>query len=258
MNKVDIFKKIPKFKFEEKAIKTNSTEFCKVAESRRSVRVYKEEQIPEDVMKKCLEIALLAPNSSNLQPWEFYWVKNKLKKEKLIEYCLSQPAAATASELIVCVSRPDNWKKNNSKMLALFDEAKKEKHKGAWQYYNKIAPLAYNQGPMGVFGLVKKIIIFLRGLSSPTPRGPASKKDMEIWAQKSTALACQNLMLAFRAFGYDSCPMEGMDSIRVKKLLQLPRKAKICMIISAGKRASNGVYGRRIRFNKKDFIKIIE
>ena len=152
MSKVDIFKKIPKFKFEEKAVKTNSAEFCKVAESRRSVRVYTEEKIPEDVMKKCLEIALLAPNSSNLQPWEFYWVKNKLKKAKLIKHCLSQPAAATAAELIVCVSRPDNWKKNNSKMLDLFDEAKKEKHKGAWQYYNKIAPLAYNQGPMGVFG----------------------------------------------------------------------------------------------------------
>ena len=54
MSKVDIFKKIPKFKFEEKAVKTNSAEFCKVAESRRSVRVYTEEKIPEDVMKKCL------------------------------------------------------------------------------------------------------------------------------------------------------------------------------------------------------------
>ena len=86
MSKVDIFKKIPKFKFEEKAVKTNSAEFCKVAESRRSVRVYTEEKIPEDVMKKCLEIALLAPNSSNLQPWEFYWVRSIIKCNNSILY----------------------------------------------------------------------------------------------------------------------------------------------------------------------------
>ena len=30
------------------------------------------------------------------------------------------------------------------------------------------------------------------------------------------ALACENLMLALRAYGYDSCPMEGMDSKRIK------------------------------------------
>jgi len=258
LNKVDIFKKVPEFKFEEKAIKTNPEEFCKVVESRRSVRVYTEGKIPEEIVKKCLDLTLLAPNSSNLQTWEFYWVRNKGKKEKLVEYCLSQPAAATAAELIVCVARPDHWKKNNSMMLQLFDQKKKEKHKGAWQYYNKIVPLAYNQGPFGLFGLIKKIAIFFRGLSKPTPRGPGSRKEMEVWAQKSTALACQNLMLSFRAFGYDSCPMEGMDSLRVKKLLNLPSQAKICMVISAGKRAPNGVYGKRIRFNKEEFIKIVK
>ena len=129
MNKVDIFKKVPEFKFEEKAIKTNPEEFCKVVESRRSVRVYTDEKIPEEIVKKCLDLTLLAPNSSNLQTWEFYWVRNKGKKEKLVEYCLSQPAAATAAELIVCVARPDHWKKNNSMMLQLFDQKKKEKHK---------------------------------------------------------------------------------------------------------------------------------
>jgi nitroreductase len=80
---------------------------------------------------------------------------------------------------------------------------------------------------------------------------------MKIWAHKSTALACQNLMLSLRAYGYDSCPMEGMDSKQIKKLLNLPRRAQITMVISAGKRAENGVYGKQIRFDSDDFIKII-
>ena len=37
--------------------------------------------------------------------------KVKRKKEKLVEYCLNQPAARTAQELIVCVAKPNAWKK---------------------------------------------------------------------------------------------------------------------------------------------------
>ena len=68
-------------------------------------------------MRECLELTLLAPNSSNLQPWQFYWVRTLSKKNKLIDYCLSQPAAATAQELVVAVARPDFWKINQKRML---------------------------------------------------------------------------------------------------------------------------------------------
>ena len=64
-------------------------------------------------------------------------------------------------------------------------------------------------------------------------------------------------MLAFRAHGFDSCPMEGFDSTRVKKLLDLPKEDVITMVISAGKRAPNGVYGPRIRFDRKLFVQKI-
>jgi nitroreductase len=80
---------------------------------------------------------------------------------------------------------------------------------------------------------------------------------MRVWAHKSTALACENIMLGFSAFGFDTCPMEGFDSARVKKVLNLGRESEICMVISAGKRAKNGVYGPRIRFGKEQFVKVI-
>ena len=54
---------------------------------------------------------------------------------------------------------------------------------------------------------------------------------MKIWAHKTTALACENFMLAMRAAGYDTCPMEGMDSKRVKKILGLKQKEYITMVI---------------------------
>jgi nitroreductase len=61
-------------------------------------------------------------------------------------------------------------------------------------------------------------------------------------------------MLSLRAYGYDSCPMEGIDSKRIKKLLNLKSPAEISMVISAGKRAKNGVYGKQVRFKSSYFI----
>ena len=241
----------------ESAPSIDKSEFIKTVKSRRSVRVYNDEPVKEKDMIECLELALLAPNSSNLQPWEFYWVRDASKKAKLAEYCLNQPAASTAQELVVCVARYDNWKINQERMLSLFNEKKDQVPKSAITYYKKIVPLAYNQGPLGLYGLIKKVVVFFRGLKHPTPREPGSYNDMKVWAHKSTALACENLMLSLRAYGYDSCPMEGMDSYKIKKLLELPRKAQITMVISAGKRADNGVYGSQVRFDSKHFIKVI-
>lgn len=250
----EIFEKVPRFTHIEEAIETDPDEFEKVVRSRRSTRVYTEEKVPEDVMRRCLELGLLAPNSSNLQPCEFYWVRDESKKKELARLCLGQPAATTAQELVVCVARLDTWKRNRKLMLDMMGKSERHVPESALMYYRRLVPLAYNQGPLNVFGPIKKVIFTLLALRKPMPRGPAGKSDMRVWAHKSTALACENLMLALRAFGFDSCPMEGMDGTRIRRLLKLPRAAEVCMVISAGKRAETGIYGPQIRFDKSLFL----
>ena len=71
-------------------------DFFDLIDKRRSVRKFSNESIPEEVITKALEAAVLAANSSNLQPWEFYWVKSRNKKDDLIKACFSQNAAKTA------------------------------------------------------------------------------------------------------------------------------------------------------------------
>ena len=56
-------------------------DFFETVNKRRSVRKFTNTEVPEYVMRKCLKASVLIPNSSNLQPWEFYWVRN-LKKTK--------------------------------------------------------------------------------------------------------------------------------------------------------------------------------
>jgi nitroreductase len=67
-------------------------DFFEAVDRRRSVRKFTNTEVPESVMKKCLKASLLAPNSSNLQPWEFYWVRSQKKKKQVVEACFSQNA----------------------------------------------------------------------------------------------------------------------------------------------------------------------
>ena len=55
--------------------------------------------------------------------------------------------------------------------------------------------------------------------------------DTRIIAHKSAALASQNFMISMAGFGYDTCPMEGFDSLKIKSLLNLKKKSEISLII---------------------------
>ena len=243
----------------KKVKKEKNLDFFDLVKQRRSIRKFSNESVPDEIIMKALNAALLAANSSNLQPWEFYWVKDKSKKKDLVKACFSQNAAETAQELIVAVSRIDTWKRNrdlilndlkkNNKMLPIIEK-----------YYNKVVPISYMHDSIGILGIVKKIIsIFMNiiGVFKPMPRGPIFRHDVFEIVTKSTALACQNFMMALVSQGYDSCPMEGFDDKRVKKLLKLNNKSHVVMVLGVGKADPKGIYGERFRINDDLVIKII-
>lgn len=227
-------------------------EFRKVITSRRSVRRFTDEAIPEEVVQDCLDMALLAPNSSNLQPWDFYRITSADKKQKMVKACLNQNAAKTAAEMIIVVARTTTWKKHCAEMLEHWPE--ESIPRVVESYYSKGAKAHYGRLPLDPMGKIKKLIRDVAGISQPVPRWPNSQSDMELWACKSTALASENLMLAFRAHGFDSCPMEGFDEKRVRQIVKLPKDGLIVMIVAAGRRADNGVYHEQIRFDRNRFI----
>ncbi|MEK9603069.1 MAG: nitroreductase family protein [Flavobacteriaceae bacterium] len=219
---------------------------------RRSVRVFdKEKEIDSATVKKCIQQATLAPNSSNLQLWEFYHITQKETIEELASACFGQPAARTAKQLVIPVVRKDLWKKRIASNVAFIyaeDEKSKNKDpkkiKGAISYYEKILPKIYGVGNLG--GWINHIFMQIQGLKKVVYR-QVKKSDMRVVAHKSTALASQNFLVSMAAEGYDTCTMEGFDSLRVKKILGLPKKAEISMIIGCGIRTPQGIYGPRFR-----------
>lgn len=231
------------------------SQFKKVVHSRRSVRQFTDETIPDDVVNDCLDMALVAPNSSNLQMWNFYRVTTPSKKAKLAEYCMGQQAAKTAAELIVCTGHTKNWRQHTSMMLDYWPQ--KNIPKVVKDYYTKLTYVSYITPPLdpfGVGGFIKKSVRDVVGLAQPMMRWPNTEDDMKAWASKSVALACENLMLAFRAYDYDTCPMEGFDEARVRKLCQLDDHEFVVMIVAAGRIADKGIYHEQFRFERERFI----
>jgi nitroreductase len=232
--------------------------FDRIVNERRSVRIY-DADAPFDkaAVKRCIERAVLAANSSNMQLWEFYWVRSEEKKKKLVEICLGQNAARTARELVVIVIRPDLYRErarfNYEMIKATQPERKSLNNLSTLDYYRKLMPMLYFNDPLGIWGSLKKIAMFFAGLSRPVVR-EVNGTDMRMVAHKSAALAAQTYMLGMKAEGYDTCPMEGFDSWRLKRLLDLPWRAEINMVISAGPRKEEGVYGPRIRVPNEEVI----
>lgn len=221
-------------------------DFFEAVEARRSCRRYTSEPVPAEVINKALDAALLAPNSSNMQLWEFYWVRTPEKKKKLAEYCFNQPAAATAAELVVCVGRRDLMSQNRKLII---DELKKNPKMPAraFDYYQKLMPLTYTYGFLNTWGYLKKILVLLVGFFTPVPRKPHTRSEIFEVISKSAALACENFMLAIAAQGFHSCPMEGFDESRVKRLLKLNRHCHVTMVIGVGRMDPAGIWGQRFR-----------
>ena len=84
-------------------------EFDKIIRTRRSVRKFKAIDIDDDLVKDSILHASLAPNSSNLQLWEFYHVTSKKLMKEISYACFNQPAARTANQFVVVVTRKDLW-----------------------------------------------------------------------------------------------------------------------------------------------------
>ena len=232
-------------------------------EYRRSVRKYLDTELDEEKVKNCIRNATLAPNSSNMQLWEFYHVTDNETLKKLSKACFDQNAAKTAVNMVVFVARRDKWReraKYNLDFLEdMFDKQEKEgmdvkrRRKVSRRYYKKLMPTIYTDF-LGIVGYYKKILSFFIGLFRPIYR-EVLFSDLRVVTHKSVALAAENFMLSMAEIGYDTCPMEGSDTTRVKKILKLPSKAEITMIIGCGVRAENGVYTERFRVPFDDVYK---
>lgn len=78
-------------------------------EQRRSIRKFKPDAVPDDILGKLLDAARLAPSGSNAQPWRFKIIKDRETRERLVKAAYDQSFIAEAPVVFVCCADIDGY-----------------------------------------------------------------------------------------------------------------------------------------------------
>ena len=151
-------------------------------------------------VRQLLETAMLAPTAFNVQHWRFVTVVDPEVRRQIRAVAWDQAQVTDASLLIIMCADQAAWKKDPGR-------------------YWKEAPQ-----PVQDF-LVPAIGSYYEG------REQVQRDE----CMRSCGLAGMTIMLAAKAMGYDSCPMDGFDFEAVGKIINLPEDHVISFMIAVGK-----------------------
>lgn len=169
--------------------------------ARRAVKHYDPTyEISEAETNTLIEHALLAPSAFNIQNTRLVLVRDRGLRQQIRAVAWDQAQVTDASLLFILCADLKSWDKNPAR------------------YWRNAA-----QGVRDF--LVPAIGQYYRG------REQVQRDE----AMRSCGLTAQTLMLAAKAMGYDSCPMDGFDFDAVGKLINLPADHVIAMFVAIGK-----------------------
>ena len=172
-----------------------------VIRSRRAVKHFDNNyELSVQEVDELLSLAVLSPTAYNIQNWRFVVVKDKALREKLRVAAWDQTMVTEASLLIVLCADLKSWEKQPDRYWA-----------------NSPAEVSDMLLPM--------IDGYYRGKDQV-------QRDE---AMRSCGIAAQTLMLAAKAMGYDSCPMDGFDFDAVAEHINLPDDHVVTMFVAIGK-----------------------
>jgi nitroreductase len=70
---------------------------------RRSIRAYKKQEIPKELIKQMIAAAFFSPSSKNRRPWHFVLVSDKEMTQRLSEVTHSSSRFASGAPLVIAV-----------------------------------------------------------------------------------------------------------------------------------------------------------
>jgi len=169
--------------------------------ARRSVKAFDpDHRFSPEEEATLFAAALQAPTAFNIQHWRFYVIRNPEVRQQIRAVAWDQAQVTDASLLIVLTGDAKAWEKDPARY--------------------------WRDAPPEVAGfLVPAIDQYYRG----------KEQVQRDEVMRSCGLAGMTLMLAAKAMGYDSCPMDGFDFEKVAEILHLPEDHIISFMVAIGK-----------------------
>lgn len=200
-------------------------EFSKVIRERHSIRKYDPSwKISQEEIEEILNEAILAPSSSNLQPWRFIVINDQDLKETLKPIAFNQQQVTEASAVIAVLGDT-------------------EAYRNAEDIYGQ----AHTSGIMPLDVKEKMVDNITTNYSSLPPERRSNI------ALVDGGLVSMQLMLSAKAKGYDTVAMGGYDANKLRELFNIPARYVPVMLIALGKAAAEGRPTTRVPLEKVTF-----
>jgi len=194
--------------------------------SRHSVRAFLNKAVEPQIIKDILTVASRAPSGTNTQPWKVYVVTGKKRDEMIERVCKAQIELANKPELAshyreTFAYYPETWispfierrRENGWGLYGLLNIQKGDKEKMARQ---QLRNFQLFDAPVALYFTVNKV--------------------MGIGAKMDIAMMIQNVMIAAKARGLDTCPQAAWNHFHriVLDVLNAPEDEELVCAIALG------------------------
>lgn len=173
-----------------------------VLQSRRSIRKFKPDMIPDNYITDLLEAGRLAPSGTNLQPTRYIVIKSKVSIERLKE-CTPLPFVPSAPVIIACCVDTQVMSTSADR----FKELREVK--------------AFVDTPLDSNDYSKR-------------RKNMDKKTLNSYLYLNAAIAIDHITLRATDLGLGSCWVMMFDKDKVRNLLELDDRYEIVALLPIG------------------------
>ncbi|MBR2565891.1 MAG: nitroreductase family protein [Paenibacillus sp.] len=185
---------------------TEQNETLRVISERHAVKKYEKGVVmPEADLNAILTAASEAPSSWNLQHWRFLVIESEADKAKLLPIAYGQNQVVDS-----CVT------------IAVLGDLEANRNTFIYDQAVEAGTL-----PAGVRDA-------LVGQINAAYQSPQIARDEAI---RNASFASQNIMLAARSLGYDTCPMGGYNPQQLIETFNIPERFIPTLLITVGKAA---------------------
>ncbi|MGG0643815.1 nitroreductase family protein [Sporosarcina gallistercoris] len=193
-----------------------------VIHARKSVRKFESDyHIAPEVIEEMLQEAILAPSSSNLQPWRFIVIQDPEAKKKIKEFSFNQEQMETSSAIIAVI--------------------------GDTEMYHNIDEI---YGANLQAGYIDEVNV-QRQIDNAKALYPSAPTAARLTiAAFDAGLVSMQLMLIAKAKGYDTVPMGGFDKAQFAKEFNLEDRYVPLVLIALGKAAAPAYGSSRLPLEK--------
>lgn len=173
-------------------------------DSRRSIRKYKSDPVPAELLDKVLEAARIAPSTSNTQSWKFKVITDSDIRRQLRDSAYGQRFLEQAPVVIACCLDFESFKERGKQTLRLV-----------------------------MSGVRPSLEMILRSVKGGKEKG-FDPERIVINGTMNVTIAVEHMILAAQALGLGTCWVRAFDAEAVARTLDLPESVAVVCLLPLG------------------------